>query len=264
MTNIFHVFGEVYVLISKMWICLFFHACSYQWFWKGLISIFIHRIKYCKNLTGLGGCLLSPSLFYVLFKSDSTSPPRSTIWSHFPSQIPPQELFLLQKVSQQNFLHLNTSEIVTHFQRNCGQRKSFSSYCSGNFRWKEMGGLLVVVPWSFIFKPSCYRRVWVIAEATGPQLTLIRSQSELIKWTRLNHGTLQALFLIAPPYELLHMCKQLSQKWVTLKVRRPVLTVQNGSQSFIRFIHSSIQRQLHKFFLTANGRDVSPKTSWRW
>lgn len=33
-----------------------------------------------------------------------------------------------------------------------------------------------------------------------------------------------------------------------------VLTVQNGSQSCIRFIHSSIRRQPRKCFLTANGK----------
>lgn len=35
---------------------------------------------------------------------------------------------------------------------------------------------------------------------------------------------------------------------------RFVLTVQNGSQSFIRFIHSSIRRQPRKCFLIANGK----------
>lgn len=140
-------------------------------------------------------------LFQVLFKSGSTSPPRSTIWSHFPSQIPPQELCLLQKVSQQNFLYLNTSEIATHFPRNCDQKKSFSSYLLGKLREKEKGGLLLVVLFSFVFKPSCYRRVWVRTQVTGPELTLVRIQGELINGTCLNHGSLQAPYLTALPYE---------------------------------------------------------------
>lgn len=128
-SSIFHVYSEVYVFISRMWICLFFFMlANTSHFGRGRLASSYTGSRTAKTWQTLVAVCFLLSLFHVLFKLDSTSPPRSTIWSHFPSQIPPQELFLLQKVSQQNFLYLNTSETVIHFSWNCSQSMSFSSY----------------------------------------------------------------------------------------------------------------------------------------
>lgn len=87
-------------------------------------------------------------------------------------------------MSQQNFLYLNTLEIFTHFPRT----RSFIFRLKGELFFilvwklghKEKRGVLLVVPCIFISKASCYRRCWVRTQATGPQLTLLGIQGELI------------------------------------------------------------------------------------